>query len=137
MIVNTFDGQIFRFDTAADKGTPVAVPRTPNTPMTDGDAIKLPPKYGGKVALIAEDSVGIVVLKSDDGWKTAKYLGLIPNNSTAAAGGASTAALEIAGSVFILEEFFTDPAVAGTNGGNRTSFPLIDITSKVASLVGQ
>ncbi len=137
LLANTVDGQIDKFDMTAAKGTPVRVPRSPNTAMSDGDAIKLPTKYGGKVALVAEDSVGVVVLRSKDGWKTVDYLGLIPNNFPTVAGGASTAALDIAGSVFVLEEYFTDEQVPGTTAGNRTSFPLFDITSQVAALVGE
>ncbi len=111
--------------------------RPPPATLADGDAIKLPSKYGGKVALVAEDSIGIAVLKSKDGWKTVDYLGTIANNFTATASGAATAAIDIAGSTFLLTEYFTDDAVPGTNAGNRSAFPLIDITSQVAALVGE
>ncbi|KAI0384207.1 hypothetical protein F5Y04DRAFT_278211 [Hypomontagnella monticulosa] len=133
---NSGSGEIYRFDMTAEKGTPVLVPRTPNDPILDFDAIYLPPKYGGKVLLISEHSRGVSVLRSADGkWETAEYLGLIPNDPTLDEGGANTATVEISGNIYMVVEWFGDPIVAGTSAGNRTEFPLTDITDQVEKLL--
>ncbi|KAI1074904.1 hypothetical protein F5B20DRAFT_425300 [Whalleya microplaca] len=129
-------GQIYRFDMAADKGTPVLVPKTPDTIITSLDAIYLPPKYGGTVLLVSEHERGVSVLRSKDGkWESAEYLGRVPNDPSLDAGALVTAPVEIAGSLYMVEEWFSDPIVNGTVAGNRTEFPLVDITSEVEKLL--
>ncbi|KAI0004063.1 hypothetical protein F4779DRAFT_78063 [Xylariaceae sp. FL0662B] len=129
-------GQIYRFDMTAESGTPVLVPKTPDTAITSLDAIYLPPKYGGSVLLVSEHDRGVSVLRSKDGtWERAEYLGLIPNDPSLDEGAAVTAPVEIAGSLYMVEEWFTDPIVPDTVAGNRTQFPLVDITSEVERLL--
>ncbi|KAI0466142.1 hypothetical protein F4859DRAFT_527441 [Xylaria cf. heliscus] len=158
-------GALYRFDMRAKKGTPTPIPiayprrngRTSTTAADDdnnddvirpGDAIYLPPKYDNEVLLITEHDAGVSVLRSREGkgegagrdkkkkWHSAEFLGRIGNAAdVAAAGGVVTAAVEIAGSVFLVEEWFTDPLVPGTPAGNRTSFPLVDITTRLDALV--
>ncbi|RWA10911.1 hypothetical protein EKO27_g4183 [Xylaria grammica] len=129
------------------QGTPTRIPisyPTPSAVIRPGDAIYLPPKYANEVLLITEHDAGVSVLRSQDGkgasrrgkWQRAEFLGRIPNPpGIAANGGLVTAAVEIAGSVFMIEEWFTDPLVPGTSAGNRTSFPLVDITAQLDALV--
>ncbi|GAW11440.1 hypothetical protein ANO14919_007860 [Xylariales sp. No.14919] len=140
-------GALYRFDMSAAKGTPTRVPisyPTPSAVIRPGDAVYLPPKYANEVLLITEHDAGVSVLRSQDGkgasrrdkWQRAEFLGRIPNPpGIAANGGLVTAAVEIAGSVFMIEEWFTDPLVPGTSAGNRTSFPLVDITAQLDALV--
>ncbi|KAL7620173.1 hypothetical protein AAE478_009166 [Parahypoxylon ruwenzoriense] len=129
-------GEIYRFDLTADKGTPLLVPRTPMDPILSLDAIYLPPKYEGKVLLISEHERGVSVLRSTDGkWETAEYLGLIPNDPSLDEGAANTASVEISGAIFTVNEWFTDAIVPGTSAGNRTEFPLMDITAKIEELL--
>ncbi|RYC54767.1 hypothetical protein CHU98_g11441 [Xylaria longipes] len=144
---NSVDGgALYKFDTTARKGTPTRVPiaypgnRTSAADVIrPGDAIYLPPKYDNEVLLITEHEAGVSVLQSRKGkskWRSAEFLGRIANApDVAAAGGVVTAAVEIAGSVFLVEEWFTDPLVPGTSAGNRTSFPLVDITAQLDALV--
>ncbi|KAI0441993.1 hypothetical protein F4803DRAFT_562658 [Xylaria telfairii] len=139
-------GALYKFDMGAVKGTPTHVPisypvnRTSDV-IRPGDAIYLPPKYDNEVLLITEHDAGVSVLRSRKGsvrgkWHSAEFIGRIPNApEVTAAGGVVTAAVEIAGSVFLVEEWFTDPLVPGTSAGNRTSFPLIDITAQLDALV--
>ncbi|KAI1297088.1 hypothetical protein F5Y03DRAFT_370030 [Xylaria venustula] len=69
-------------------------------------------------------------------WRAAEFLGRIPNPpEIIASGGVVTAAVEVGGSVFLIEEWFTDPLVPGTSAGNRSLFPLIDITAQLDALV--
>ncbi|OCL11450.1 hypothetical protein AOQ84DRAFT_361510 [Glonium stellatum] len=129
-------GQIVRFDMHAEKGTPIAVPHTPNTTIQSSDAIYLPPKYNSKVLLVAEDAFGVSVLRSKDGmWTSAEYLGRVLNNSTIAAGASVTAPIQIGDSLYMVEEYFGDTPVTGSPAGNRSKFPFVDITKEVEALL--
>ncbi|KAI1401763.1 hypothetical protein F4819DRAFT_313356 [Hypoxylon fuscum] len=133
---NSGSGEIYRFDMTADKGTPVLVPRTPNEDISSLDAIYLPPKYSGKVLLVSEHERGVSVLRSADGkWETAEYLGRISNYTSLEQGAQNTATVEISGSIYTVDEWFTDPTVAGNSAGNRTEFPSVDITSRIEELL--
>ncbi|KAF2461912.1 hypothetical protein BDY21DRAFT_295334 [Lineolata rhizophorae] len=126
-------GEIVRFDTTAAQGTPTVVPHTPNTQISASDAIYLPPKYDGTVLLVAENSAGVSVLRSQDAlWTEAEYLGLIPNNSPDASGGILTATVQIGESIYMVEEFFSD---SFNGAGTRAQFPLVDITAQVEALL--
>ncbi|KAI1372413.1 hypothetical protein F4677DRAFT_268272 [Hypoxylon crocopeplum] len=129
-------GEIYRFDLTADKGVPVLVPRTPDDPIMSLDAVYLPPKYGGKVLLVSEHDRGVSVLRSADGkWESAEYLGLISNYSSLADGAVNTATVEVFGTIYTVDEWFTDPIVPGSAAGNRTEFPLVDITYEIDELL--
>ncbi|RDA89369.1 hypothetical protein CP532_6212 [Ophiocordyceps camponoti-leonardi (nom. inval.)] len=105
---------------------------------TDLDGITLPPRYGDKVALAADAYAGVVVLYSDDEWKTARKLGVVPtqfhDNATRV-----VTALQIGDPIFTVYEFFGDATVRKpgqpAGAGNRTMFPLTDITAAVDRLV--
>lgn len=146
---NAGDGQLYRFDavSTSDTGTPVLVPRTDVNsgeaaadPLTGTDAILLPPKYNGTVLLVAVDAVGVTVLRSRDAkWTSAETLGTVSNNVPEAMGAFVTAMVQIGPDrIFAVEEFFGDsPLVAGTNAGNRTAFPMVDITAQIDALLAQ
>ncbi|KAI1360774.1 hypothetical protein F5Y08DRAFT_331323 [Xylaria arbuscula] len=138
-------GALYSFDMDSPKGTPtlvpIAYPAVPK-PIRPADAIYLPRRYAGEVLLITEHDA-ISEKKSrkkerhkDTKWRAAEFLGRIPNPAElAASGGLVTAAVEMGGRVYIVEEWFTDPLVPGTSAGNRTSFPLVDITDQLDTLV--
>lgn len=142
---NNVDGQIYRFDgvSKSETGTPVLVPRTgpngtqPSAPIGFSDAILLPAKYNNTVLLVAEDLVGVWVIRSRDGsWKSAETLGVVSNNVPESQGGQVPAAVQIGpDALFSLEEWFTDPVVEGTNAGNRSAFPIVSITAQVDDLL--
>lgn len=145
LVNNNADGQIYRFDgvSGAADGTPVLVPRTDaaneavSLPLDFSDAILLPEKYGGTVLLVAEDAVGTAVLRSRDGtWTSAETLGVVSNNVTEAMGGLVPAVVQIGpDKIFAVQEFFADPLVPGTNAGNRSAFPMVDITAQIDALL--
>lgn len=145
LVNNNADGQIYRFDgvSAASSGTPILVSRTDaangsaSAPLDFSDAILLPPKYGGTVLLVALDAVGTAVLRSRDGaWTSAETLGVVSNIVPEAMGGLVPAVVQIGpDKIFAVEEFFADALVPGTNAGNRSAFPLVDITAQVDALL--
>ncbi|KAI0513037.1 hypothetical protein F5B22DRAFT_657454 [Xylaria bambusicola] len=143
-------GALYTFDMDASRGAPRVVPiayAEADQVIRPADAIYLPRKYGGEVLLITEhDAVSVVRSRKGGGgkgekspsWRAAEFLGRIPNpTELASSGGLVTAAVEIGGRVYIVEEWFTDPLVPGTSAGNRTSFPLVDITAQLDALVNR
>lgn len=148
---NNADGEVYRFDNISSSatGTAVKVPRTvagdasgttAPPPLGFSDAILLPAKYDNTVLLLAEDAVGVTVLRSRDAsWTSAETLGTVSNNVTAAQGGMVPAAVQIgADRLFAVQEFFADTTlVPGTNAGNRTAFPMVDITAQVDALLAK
>lgn len=148
LVNNNADGQLYRFDgvSGSATGTPVLVSRTGTNgtgqaaPLGFSDAILLPAKYNSTVLLVAEDAVGVTVLRSKDGkWMSAETLGTVSNNVPEAMGGQMPASVQIGpNKIFMVEEFFADsPLVAGTNAGNRTSFPMVDVTAQVDALLAR
>jgi hypothetical protein len=140
LVNDNASGELYRFNMSEPMGHPVLVPRTPaNISLGDSDAIYLPPRYGGKVLLVANDLGGTTVLRSKDGlWNTAEQLGTISDNVTEAQGGFVPSTIEISGSLFSVQEFFFDgDSSTIPESGNRTVFPLVDITAKVEALLAQ
>ncbi|KAK0624113.1 hypothetical protein B0T14DRAFT_428231 [Immersiella caudata] len=130
-------GEIYRFDMREHTGRPRLVPRTPNVFLPATDAIYLPPKYHGKVLLVTINTVGIVVLRSKDkSWRTAEHLGTVANDLAFAGPGAIVpTAVQIGESIYMVELFFPGPIVPGTNAGDRSIFPMYDITAQVEALL--
>ncbi|KAK3688832.1 hypothetical protein B0T22DRAFT_162482 [Podospora appendiculata] len=136
MVLDSGTGQLFRFDATAEKGTPIPVPHTPNTPIPGGDSIRLPPKFGGRIMLAADHVRGVAVLRSKDAkWTEAEYLGLIPNPPGLPAGVLIVSTTQIGDKLYIVNDWFADPWVPGTVAGNKTTFPMIEITHQVNALL--
>ncbi|OHE97528.1 hypothetical protein CORC01_07143 [Colletotrichum orchidophilum] len=133
LVVDSSDGQLYRFDTAnAKASTPVRVPLT--SAKTIGaalDGVSIPSRYNGTVILVSDNVKGTVVLHSADAkWESAAVVGTVPN-AYLADGGSTTTTVQIGGSVYASTEYFGDAKVAGTLAGNRTEWPLIDITANI------
>ncbi|CAG8956274.1 hypothetical protein HYFRA_00003654 [Hymenoscyphus fraxineus] len=134
LLVSDTDNKLLRFDLRAEKGEPVIVPWYPNVTWTETDAIYLPPRYSGKVLLVAEDSVGITVLRSKDGlWHTAEHLGHIPNTVPNTW---TTASVQIGESVYLIVMDIGDVNNPNAGAGNQSHFPFVDITQEIDSLIG-
>ncbi|PKS11146.1 hypothetical protein jhhlp_002907 [Lomentospora prolificans] len=137
LLTNDGDGQIYRFDMRQSRGKPVMVTTKPKVLYPDTDAVYLPPKYDGKVLLVASQGSGIQVLRSHDEWKTAEHLGTIPNPKEVTDAGFDTVASVQMGSdsVYIINDVLDDPWVEGETAGNRTLFPMPDITAQIEKLL--
>ncbi|KFG78217.1 TRI14-like protein [Metarhizium anisopliae] len=130
---NSCDGQ--------GKPTPVRVGTAGTPPKTDAvleniEAITLPKKYNGEVLLVASNTKGVYVLRSKDGWDSAENLGEIPNKY-AETGGVVVTTVQVEDRLYAVLEYFGDIAspVPETVAGDRTEFPLQDITSAVDELL--
>lgn len=130
-------GEIHRFDMRDPKGVPVVVPRTPDVFIPDANGIYMPPRYRGTVLLVAINTVGVMVLRSKDGrWRTAEHLGTVVNNVTLAGPDAIVpTAVQVGERVYMVELYFAGTIVPGTNAGNRTLWPMYDITDQLEDLL--
>ncbi|KAH7117445.1 hypothetical protein EDB81DRAFT_916262 [Dactylonectria macrodidyma] len=137
VVSNIADGQLYRFDITSAKGHPVRIPLTTAQGRIGGalDGVYLPPRYAGKVILVSDNVNGTIILRSSDAkWKTAERLGVIPNDFLAQ-GGSTVASVQIGDRIYAVTEFFGDSVVPGTLAGNRSTFPLIDISTQIERLL--
>ena len=89
--------------------------------------------------LVANDLDGTTILRSKDNWVTAEQVGNVWNNLDESLGGFIPANIEIAGTLYSVQEFFSDgdPNAAAPSPGNRTDFPLVDITPQVERMLAE
>ena len=132
------DGQLYRFNMTEEMGHKVHVPLKGSNATRIGnslDGILLPKQFNGTVLLVSDTTDGTAVLRSADGlWTSAEMVGTVPN-VYASRNGFSVDNVEIGGSLYSVTEFFLDEKVPGTLAGNRTQFPLVDITNQVLELL--
>lgn len=133
LLANDANSKILKFDMRDQIGVPVEVPHYPNVNWTFTDAIYLPPRHKGTVLLVAEDLVGIIVLRSKDGkWNSAEFLGKVPNpvpNSF------TTAPVQIGNSLYLIPTDVGNISHPNTGPGTQDKFPFIDITAQVDALL--
>lgn len=131
-------GKLHRFDMRDKKGKPVqiAVGKASKPIGAHLDGLNMPSRYHGTVILASSNDAGTIVLRSKDGkWKSAENLGVVPNTFIKQ-NGFTTATAQIGQRIFAVTEFFFDTEkVPGTLAGNRTEFPLRDITAAVDKLL--
>ncbi|KAE8356479.1 hypothetical protein BDV28DRAFT_145180 [Aspergillus coremiiformis] len=130
-------GQLIRFDTRAQRGTPVVIPQTPHHSFTMSYVLNVPARYHGTILLETENTSadhvwgGVGVYRSKDGrFEAVEYLGFIPNpleNSLA------TAAREMTDRIYVAA-LYTDGANI-TVSGHSSEFIFKDITAQVDALV--
>jgi len=131
------DSQLYRFDTTRPTGTAVLIPRTPaGAKLGAPDAIHLPEQYNGTVLLLSRNYVGVDVLRSRDGWRTAEQLGTIHSDFPAFFQRIIPSTVQIGpDSHFMVGQRFPGAIVPGTKGGNQSDFPFFDITAQVNALL--
>ncbi|TGO31477.1 hypothetical protein BHYA_0684g00010 [Botrytis hyacinthi] len=136
-------GTFVTFDTKSHSPvpTPITISNLPsNYTSVLCDAIITPDRYPHQsIVLCAEDYIGgsgaITVFSSKDNWASAKYLGAVYNTDSRTKGFSTTTAVEIANSIYLSSMPFSD-GLSYDKVGNRSSFPMIDITEQVDTLVG-
>lgn len=133
LLVSDVNSKILKLDMRDEFGVAVEVPHHPNVNWTFTDSGYLPPRYGGTVYLLAEDLVGIIVLRSKDGlWNDAEFLGKVvnpvPNSFT-------TEPVQIADSLYLVPTDVGNISHINTGPGNQDKFPFIDITAEVEKLL--
>lgn len=139
IVADNLDGQLYSFDSQAEKGVPVRIPLSPRneTLGQNIDGVYMPSLHNGNVILVSDNSAGTIVLRSKDAkWESAEKIGTVPN-ALVAQGGFTVASVQIAERIYSVTEFFLDAAnkVPGTSAGNRTEFPLFDITDQIQKLL--
>lgn len=128
-------GQLWKFNMRAPKGIPTVVPVSGNHTFAASDAIYLPPRYGNKVLLVAESTVGTAVFYSADGWKSAQYKGTVAL-PTLEPGTALVAPVQVGSGIYQVFAYFGDVGLGGQGtAGNRSAFPFYDISEEVDGLV--
>lgn len=138
IVPDNIDGQLYRFNKRDKSGKRSKITLSSGkSPIGKGlDGAFLPPLYHGTVILVSDNTNGTIVLHSTDGkWNKARNVGTIANKYLNA-GGSTVASLQIGSSIYSVTEYFGDTKVKGTLAGDRTRFPLNDITKQVANLLG-
>lgn len=139
LVSDCSDGQLYRFAMAAAQGVPEVVPLTgAATRLTAKlDGVSIPARWGGKVLLVTDNAAGTHVLYSRDAsWTAAEFRGTVPiPDGLLGTGASATATVQIGGSVYHLFEYFADEKVPGTLAGDRSQWPLVDITANVENLL--
>ncbi|KAL0943561.1 uncharacterized protein CTRU02_201448 [Colletotrichum truncatum] len=142
LVADSSDGQLYRLDIGVSANStavaPVRVPlKSADIIGSALDGVSIPSRYNGKVILVSDNVNGTVVLHSDDAkWESATVLGSVPNGYLAD-GGSSVTTVQIGGSVYVVTEWFGDSKVAGTLAGDRSEWPLVDITAAVDAFLAK
>ncbi|KAB8075730.1 hypothetical protein BDV29DRAFT_155385 [Aspergillus leporis] len=132
-------GQLIRFDTRDEVGTPVVIPQTPYHGFTMSYVMNVPERYHGTILLETENTSpehvwgGVGVYRSQNGrFEEVEYLGFIPNplENTLA-----TSAREMTDRIYVVA-LYTDGANI-TVSGHSSEFIFKDITSDVDELVAK
>ncbi|KAK0654880.1 hypothetical protein B0T16DRAFT_339510 [Cercophora newfieldiana] len=130
------DSLLWRFDMRDERGRGELVKLKPEgVKLGVPDAILLPGKYGGKVMLVALNYVGIAVMRSGDGWKSAELVGTVKSDFPAFFQRIIPSAVQIGEKIFMVGQSFPGEIVPGTKGGNQSDFPFFDITAEVDALL--
>lgn len=137
---NVSGSSITAWDLTQEIGVPRQVPVTGLSANETqlfvlSDGLYLPPRYERTVLLIADGARnGVAVVRSNDGWASAQYVGFVAN-PVPEGGSLAAASVQLGDNVFLIPAFFTMERVAGTLTGPQSAFPLADITAEVEALV--
>ncbi|KAH8801417.1 hypothetical protein F5884DRAFT_513870 [Xylogone sp. PMI_703] len=134
--LNNVNSALQYLDITASNPQPVNVTVTgvPADAEVDCDGIYAPPEFRQTVVLCSSDGTNsLIVYHSNDGWNSAAYLGNVANPLTADTV-FPTASVQIAQSIYMVEEYFFDSGVFDIPG-DRAIFPFSDVTSAIDQLV--
>ena len=126
VVSDSISAQLITFDTTQSHPIPhnVSLAGLPaNYRPLNADGLVAPKKYNGKIVLWADDFNGTSVYGSNDNWKTANFLGLVPSpNPTALL---VTATVEIGSNLFSVLDWASE----------ISAYPFPDITKAVDAFV--
>lgn len=107
----------------------------------DCDGLIAPKVYNNTVLLCSTNffrTAGVLtIFRSTDNFETIRYVGLVDNQEAAgnlSLGAVPVTSVEVPGSIYILQQYFFDGGDP-SKVGNRTRFPLVDVTSRVTNIV--
>ena len=129
--------EVYRFDLTRKRGKEELVHRSPHTELADTNRLKLPEAYGGTVALVSQLYVGVTVLRSRDRkWERAEYLGTITSDFPALFERILPTTVQVGPrNQYMVGQYFPGQIVPGTTAGNRSEWPMFDVTAQVESLL--
>ncbi|KAK4041121.1 hypothetical protein C8A01DRAFT_15112 [Parachaetomium inaequale] len=126
-------GAVWRFDLSKERGEPVRL-----VGVEGGtNRVKLPEAYGGRVALVSQGLVGVTVLRSRDGsWRSAEELGTIRSGFPRELERIVPSTVQVGPRrQYMVGQYFPGEIVPGTMAGNRSDFPMFDITEEIEGLL--
>ena len=142
IVSDTLSQGLVTFDTNMGYGTPKYVKpnNLPSNYTLSPDGLHAPSRYGGRVALWADDygiginpaaTGGVAVFGSLDGWNTARFLGFVPNEYNVTGVSTTTSTVVIVDTIYLVAEYFQ----SSSPSMGRTKFPFVDITEQVDKFV--
>ncbi|KJZ68469.1 hypothetical protein HIM_12145 [Hirsutella minnesotensis 3608] len=133
LVTDESDHSLYRFS-MSQRGQREKVELTSGNLTSAMDGVYLPPKYRGHCLLVSDSVNGTVVLRSSDEWKTAEVADVVPNDFFTV-NGFTAASVQIAQRIFAVTEWFLDGG--GLKAGDRSDFPMVDITDRLDKVCGQ
>ena len=120
-----------------ERGKEDLVHRSRHTELADTNRLKLPEAYGGTVELVSKLYVGVTVLRSRDRkWERAEYLGTITSDFPALFERILPTTVQVGPrNQYMVGQYFPGQIVPGTTAGNRSEWPMFDVTAQVESLL--
>lgn len=124
---------VWRFDLKQKWGTPVMLGRVEGRTSQ----VQVPAAYGGRVLLVSQELIGVTVFKSRDGqWRSAENLGTIRSDFPKELERLLLTTVQVdPRRQFMVGQYFPGDIVPGTMAGNRSDFPLFDITDEIDGLL--
>ncbi|GAB1319920.1 hypothetical protein MFIFM68171_10130 [Madurella fahalii] len=125
---------VYRFDLRArGRRVPVLLGRVEG----ETNRVVLPEAYGGKVMLVSQQAIGATVFRSRDGrWRTAENLGTVRSDFPRELERIVPSSVQIGPKrQYLVGQYFPGETVPGTMAGNRSEFPMFDITAEIETLL--
>ena len=142
IVSDTISQGLVTFDTRLEYGVPKQI-KPNNLPANYtlfADGLHAPSKYGGRIALWADDhgtglnpagTGGVAVYGSLDDWDTARFLGFVSSNDTISGASAISSTVQIVESIYMVTEYFQPSRPLA----KKSKFPFVDITEQVDKIV--
>lgn len=142
IITAPYLGAFVSFDVGSDSPAPTNItmnnrPADGSYPGLECDGLINPKRYNGDVLLCSENGLQAITLwATTDNYASVEYIGQVVDNSTTdiATWGSPTATVELGNTIYLSNEYFHDLNEFDVVG-NRSSFPFVDITAQLDTVV--